>query len=365
MVRLGPIGRPLAGALAALLAGTLAAAEDAAALLRATAARYASLESFELQGVMSSPVAETATDMRMTFTLAMAGPKRTPAGSGVPMVPLSAYTSLDPTCMSEPACMGALEKAGTFSPPSVVLDVERLAVDVATVVELPAVTLPLDGGPVRLRGLEVRYARTRHGTDEVFRYWIDPAARLVRRVELAGPGAPSRRWTATITKVTLDAAPPDWALASAQAQANVEIERWIGQAAPDIEVRDLAGKPLSLRALRGQVVVLAFWATWCGPCKEEMPVLERLRDELGASVSFLGLAGDAAEPARAWLKQHGRTLRSAADATAVFEAYGVDLLPVIAIVDRVGTIVSYTVGLRSEEHLRAAIRAALVKKEAR
>jgi thiol-disulfide isomerase/thioredoxin len=48
----------------------------------------------------------------------------------------------------------------------------------------------------------------------------------------------------------------------------------IGAMAPDFTLRDLQGKETSLRDLRGQVVLLNFWATWCGPCRAEMPTIQ-------------------------------------------------------------------------------------------
>jgi len=54
-----------------------------------------------------------------------------------------------------------------------------------------------------------------------------------------------------------------------------------GEPAPDFELMDLEGTPHTLADFRGEVVVLNFWATWCPPCVEEMPSLQRLEDMLG------------------------------------------------------------------------------------
>ena len=52
-------------------------------------------------------------------------------------------------------------------------------------------------------------------------------------------------------------------------------------AAPDFTLRTLTGERVSLSDYRGKTVVLSFWATWCGPCKQELPILQRLLDKHG------------------------------------------------------------------------------------
>jgi peroxiredoxin len=54
----------------------------------------------------------------------------------------------------------------------------------------------------------------------------------------------------------------------------------VGQPAPDFTLSDLAGKPVSLADFRGKVVIVNFWATWCPPCRAEMPSMELLHREL-------------------------------------------------------------------------------------
>jgi cytochrome c biogenesis protein CcmG, thiol:disulfide interchange protein DsbE len=65
-----------------------------------------------------------------------------------------------------------------------------------------------------------------------------------------------------------------------------------GAEAPDFELRDLSGKTWSLAALRGQPALVAFWASWCVPCADEMPALEALARQVGDRARVLAISTD-------------------------------------------------------------------------
>jgi thiol-disulfide isomerase/thioredoxin len=74
-----------------------------------------------------------------------------------------------------------------------------------------------------------------------------------------------------------------------------ELKPWPGVITPALSLSDLEGKPHSLADYRGKVVLVNFWATWCVPCREEMPSIERLRSSLDGR-PFVVLAVNLAEP---------------------------------------------------------------------
>ena len=121
-----------------------------------------------------------------------------------------------------------------------------------------------------------------------------------------------------------------------------ELKRWKGKpAALPIELLTPEGAPFSLKQLRGKVVLVNFWATWCEPCITEMPSLQRLRNELAAS-DFEVLAVNYQEgPARinGFIQKMNLTLPVVRDTDgSVARNWGARVFPASYLVDRAGDI---------------------------
>jgi thiol-disulfide isomerase/thioredoxin len=104
-------------------------------------------------------------------------------------------------------------------------------------------------------------------------------------------------------------------------------------------LQDLDGRRFDLAELRGRVVVVNFWATWCGPCKEELPSLQRLREKTaGKPVEVLTVNyGEMAERVRPFFEKEGLALRVLLDTQkAAGREWGVGGLPMTFVVDANG-----------------------------
>jgi peroxiredoxin len=122
-----------------------------------------------------------------------------------------------------------------------------------------------------------------------------------------------------------------------------------GKMAANFNLKDLKGDPVSLSGLRGKVVFLNVWATWCAPCIEEMPSIESLYKEFRNDKDFVVLAVsqdiDGSKMVTPFVEKNGLQFTVLLDpANDVGEAYGVNGIPETFIIGRDGRIVAHHVG---------------------
>jgi peroxiredoxin len=120
--------------------------------------------------------------------------------------------------------------------------------------------------------------------------------------------------------------------------------------AKDFTVPGLAGRPLSLRDFKGKVVLLNFWATWCPPCKEEMPSMERLYQrykDRGFAIVAISIDADGASVVESFVKKLGLTFPIGLDPRmALANEYGVRALPSTTLIDKGQATVAIAIGPR-------------------
>jgi len=158
-------------------------------------------------------------------------------------------------------------------------------------------------------------------------------------------------WTATRYARAVE---PDRAEASEPTGERVTLRFFRNPAAaPQLVARDLDGHELSIASLRGKVVIINFWATWCGPCRAEIPDLVALQDKYRDRLQVIGISEDESPPdvVRRFAARYNvnyPVVMMTAEIEKLFP--GVGALPTSFIVDRESRIVQKHVGM-----LRAAI----------
>ena len=135
--------------------------------------------------------------------------------------------------------------------------------------------------------------------------------------------------------------------------------------APDFTVTDSDGNAVKLSDFRGKGVVLNFWASWCGPCKMEMPHFQAAYEQYGEDVHFLMVNmstafGDSRADAAAVLEEGGYTFPVYYDdLSECAYAYGINAIPVTAFIDADGNLVSMKTGAMSQPDLERRIQTIL------
>ncbi len=128
----------------------------------------------------------------------------------------------------------------------------------------------------------------------------------------------------------------------------------VGQPAPDFVLREIGGSPMRLSDLRGKVVFVNFWATWCRPCKRELPDIQALSREFPDDLAVLTInVEESADEARAFLEENDLALPALLDHSgAVYRQYRLPGLPGSFFIDREGNLAAIQYGYLTQEMMR-------------
>ena len=146
-------------------------------------------------------------------------------------------------------------------------------------------------------------------------------------------------------------------------ESNIPVGTETGQLSPDFSLNDGAGQPVTLSALRGQPVVIIFWASWCVHCEKEMPLLQAMYEKYGdqglqvVGVNVPGLGGDTVDKALAFVADKGISFPVVFDqAGQTYGEYGVNGVPNLFFIDRDGVMVTNYPGAMNAELLEDQIK---------
>lgn len=137
-------------------------------------------------------------------------------------------------------------------------------------------------------------------------------------------------------------------LAAGCARKGAEPRALEGNPAPDFTLKDLSGNPVQLSSLKGKVVLVNFWATWCPPCREEIPSMVKLNQAMqGKNFRMLAISIDEGGKGAVeeFFKRNGATLPALLDTDGqVARRYGTTGVPETFVVDTKGVIAKKVVG---------------------
>ena len=172
---------------------------------------------------------------------------------------------------------------------------------------------------------------------------------LLVAVVIVGMGRLSSRNNAAVSGETTGAAAP------------TDSNAVSSNAAPDFTVYDIDGNPVKLSDFRGKPVILNFWASWCGPCKAEMPDIEEAYLEYGEEIQFITVnltdgRSETVDSASEYITQQGYTFPVYYDTNMeAAYAYEINSIPRTYFIDADGNLISAVTQMITAEQLRAGI----------
>ena len=399
MIRRRPLALALLVLATALPEPAVAAVDDARALVDSVAARYLRLPHYRFEGVVNARATGSnlpgSQALEMPFRYAAVRPSRLHTEARNPTMPTRVVADGESLWISAPALRQyVVQRAPSFAPGAPLDPMTRsfdgvlsmaagLGDGIAAARSLGRDTVRTSAGPVACRRIELTYAAdsTRPGVRVLPRVvWIDEARSVVLRDSSTNEFTHSQFGEVRQVQETrfvvadLDGRPADSLFAFTPPADSRRVRRLGASNDPDdagkpaaefsLAVLDGKGRKVSLAAQKGKVVVLDFWATWCGPCRRWMPIVAKLEKETeGKGVKFFAV--NLREPpatVRAYVREQKVEVPVLMDADGkVGTAYGARSIPLTVVVGRDGKIVRTLLGVHPEEDLRDALREAGVE----
>ncbi len=156
---------------------------------------------------------------------------------------------------------------------------------------------------------------------------------------------------------------PEQAAARPESGTDLQAAEPEAKLAPDFAVQSMDGEEFRLSDSAGQIRLIDFWATWCAPCREEIPMLNELQASYGdQGFRILAISDEAQDVVRDFLAEHDVQYTNLIGTEELSEAYGVLGLPAAYLVDREGRVVKSFLGPKPRrilvEKIEALLRAA-------
>ena len=137
----------------------------------------------------------------------------------------------------------------------------------------------------------------------------------------------------------------------------------MGRPAPGWTLQDLAGKTVHASDFKGKVVILDFWATWCPPCRAEIPGfidLQKKYQDQGLIIVGVSMDDGGVDTVKSFVQKMGMNYPVVMSDTNVVSAYGnIEAIPTTFIIDRTGRIVTQHLGLTKESEFETEIKSLL------
>jgi thiol-disulfide isomerase/thioredoxin len=236
--------------------------------------------------------------------------------------------------------------------------------------------IKISGGKARCRVAQIAAAPAGKGPGPVREMWIDAARSRVLKLVIRGETVSSERGPmqyrqlVTYKAVRINEELPE-ALFTFTPPKNAKLVEFVnvagsqtasllGKPAPEIALKTLDGEAINLSRLRGSVVLLDFWASWCPPCRAELPAIAKLREDYGEKgLVVLGVNDEGNGIAKSYLQSAHLTLPTLDDhKQTTHNDYRIRAIPTVILINRDGVVIKHLRGSLPAEELREGLKAA-------